>query len=161
MLSAKTIATTGEILALTGFTAPRLTQLESDGVIARSGRNEWPLIATVAAIVKYLRDENRRGRQSEAANKLASAKAKALELRIERERASLAPVREFIEGWKFVANAIVVELVGLPPRLSPHDRDGRRRAEVLINEMRTRVADVIESETARLEEAAVKSAKRR
>jgi hypothetical protein len=82
MLTAKTRATTGEIQSLTGYSAARLGQLEGEGVIARSSRNEWPLIETIAAIVKHLRDENRRGRQSEAANKLASIKARALEARL-------------------------------------------------------------------------------
>jgi hypothetical protein len=139
---------TAELIALTAFTRPYLYQLESAGVIRRDGRDTWPQ-AAITAIVTHLRHENRRGRRSEASDKLASVRAAQLEQRIKREANELIPMTEVVEVLKAICGGIVARLTGLPSRFS-RDLNERSRLEAMLNGIRVEIADLLESEAERL-----------
>ena len=81
--------TTQELIALTGYSAPALVDLERAGVVGRQEKDTW-LIGTVGKIVAHLRERTRRSK-SAAEERLADAKARALELRVQREAGALVP----------------------------------------------------------------------
>jgi hypothetical protein len=154
-----TTITTQELCQATGYSAPAIVDFEKTGIVAREAKDTWP-IDTVTKIVTHLREKVRRGPKSDAENRLIAAKAQALELRARRELSELAPVAEWLDGMKMITGKIVAALVGLPPRFT-RDLAERARLENMINELRTDVANWIETEAANLEEAAKKSTKRR
>jgi phage terminase Nu1 subunit (DNA packaging protein) len=139
---------TAELIALTNFSRPYLNALENADVIRRDGRDQWP-IGTIHAIIQHLRHENRRGRRSEASDRLANIKAEALEVRIKRESAELIPMIEVREVITAICGGIVSRLAGLPARFT-RDLNERTRLEIMLNAIRTELADLLDSEAARL-----------
>jgi hypothetical protein len=138
MISERTIGTTREICALTGFSEQYLGRLERDGVVRRSSRGRWPLVATINAIIAHLRDRNRRG--GSGSDALRKARAKEIEVRtLERER-RLIPVTDAIASVEAMAGCVLTELSGQPARVT-RDLALRRQIEDEVFGMRERLAD--------------------
>ena len=151
-----TECTTAELRAIVDLTPGRLSQLESAGLIKRLDKDRWPLVARALLTEARARTAG----LSEARVRLENARAKAMELRTAREAGELAPLQEWYDGMSMITGKIVAALVGLPARFT-RDIGERQRLETEINRIRTDVADWLEAEGARLEEAARKSARRR
>jgi phage terminase Nu1 subunit (DNA packaging protein) len=158
MIDDTTQISTAELCALCDLTKGRLSQLESAGVIQRSEKNSWPLIATTRALFADAR--SRSAAHSEAKGRMEEARAKALELKLSREEGKVAPVEDFYAAVTMIIGKITAALVALPARFT-RDLLERQRLEALINELRTNVADWIQQESSRLEEAGRKSARQR
>src|SRR6516225_47391 len=144
MLNKETI-TTRELISLTSFSNAYLGKLESEGIIRRDAKDTWLLVSTINSIVTHLR----RPRHSEAADRLATVKANALEQKIAREASELIPAEEVAEYSKFITGSIISRLAALPPRFT-RDLVERSRLETMINNIRSEVADLVEREAARL-----------
>jgi hypothetical protein len=158
MIDDSTEATTAEICLLSGYVKSRLGQLESVGIIKRNGKDCWPLAATMRALVEHARA--RSAAYSEAKGRMEEARAKALELRVQREEGKVAPVQAWYDALVTIIGKIVTGLDALAPRWS-RDVAERKRVDDLICELRTNVADWLEEEAKGLEDAARKSARQR
>jgi hypothetical protein len=151
-LTAQDTISSADLLSITKFSAPHLTKLEADGVIARAAKNSWPLIETLANIIQHLRAANRRGRRSEASDRLATMKANALEQKIAKEAAELIPASEVEEHFVLFVGQVTAKLVAIPPRFTQNLAE-RRRLEQLIDEARRDIADLMEQHAAEIEAA--------
>jgi phage terminase Nu1 subunit (DNA packaging protein) len=143
--------TSADLQLLTRFSAAHLTQLEKDGVISRAAKDMWLLIETVCNVIQHLRNANRRGRRSEQSDRLAAAKAKAIEIKTAREAAELIPASEVEEEFVSYAGTVTAALVALPARHHPHDLGERRRLEKLVDTVRTELADALDRHAAEIE----------
>ncbi len=132
----KETVTTQALLSLLEFSAPYLTRLERMGVVARADRNSWDLADTIRRIIRYLREDNRRGRRAEAATELARLKARALELRLARENHELIPLAESMATVDSIVGGLVSALSAVPARRT-RDLALRRTIEAEINLVRT------------------------
>jgi hypothetical protein len=127
MITAETVATSGEICALVGFSKQRLGALERDGVIRRSGQNAWPLVETIGKLFEHARAQ--RSAISESRARFEAARAKREEQRAEREanRAQRKRDDEFDLAWRTCWYVLVSKLVAVPARCS---RDAAVRATI-------------------------------
>jgi hypothetical protein len=66
MIDDQTTAMTNEICKLAAITKQHLGRLEAQGIVRRTGRDQWPLIATVNALFDDARA--RSAARSEAMN---------------------------------------------------------------------------------------------
>src|SRR4051794_38141199 len=115
-MSANTTVSTAEICELTGFTKQYLHALENDAVVSRVGRDLWLLAPTIRSLITHLRSENRRGQRGVANARLADMKAKALEVRLQRETNDLVPYEQVQEALDLIFGTLVTRLMTVPAR---------------------------------------------
>jgi hypothetical protein len=137
MVTGKTIATTREIVSLTGFSEVYLGRLERERVICRSGRGKWPLLATIHAIIQHLRATNRRG--GAGSDALRAARAEEIRIRVAERMKDLIPVTDAAAHMDVMTGLTLTELSGLPARCT-RDLALRRRIEDEVFAMRERLA---------------------
>ena len=135
--------TTQELIALTGYSAPALVDLERAGVVGRQEKDTW-LIGTVGKIVAHLRERTRRSK-SAAEERLADAKARALEMRMQREAGDLVPTAAVENYTRMAFGRIRVEHSSLPARYTRNVEE-RQRLEKLLDEADTRTADYLDEQ---------------
>lgn len=133
--------TTKQIVALVEMGEDRLAQIEQAGFIKRAGRNTWPAIETLAGLVQFYRDENRRGPKSAADAQWRAARAREIEIRIAEREHKLIPVEELNIAWDFCLGTLVSNLSSVPARCT-RDLVLRHTIEHEIDLARNAAADV-------------------
>jgi hypothetical protein len=135
------VLTTKALVDLARIGEDRVMQIEAAGWIKRTGRNEWPTVPTLAGMIKFYRDENRRGRgpSAEADAKLRAAKALEVELRIAMRSKVLCHVDEAIACMQQVAGMVRAEFGGLAAAFT-RDLVERRRLDKEVNARFNRIA---------------------
>ena len=114
-------------------------KLEADGVIQRQG-DGFDLDAARVAYLRFLRRERQRSSRHEADAAHTAAKAELLQIKIADKRGQLVErdrANELIDG---IAGVVLTHLSGWPARLAGHDFVLRRKAEGLVRELRTEIA---------------------
>jgi hypothetical protein len=151
MIDATTEVSTAELCAIVDLTKGRLSQLENAGIIKHSGRDRWPLIATVRALLKQAQE--RSVAFSEAKAKLENLKVEREKLRLAKEAHDLAPVAETTASLSQFAMWVVAELESMPAAIfsGRNDRKLRRELEQWVFGSRTRLADRCHAEAESLE----------
>jgi hypothetical protein len=91
MIDDVTTAMTNEICKLAAITKQHLGRLEGNGIVRRSGRDQWPLVATLNALFADARA--RSAAHSDARARYEQARAQPIELRTKREAAQLLGFR--------------------------------------------------------------------
>ena len=148
-----------ELLAVTGYRRPTLTDLEAQGVIKRAGRGAWPTIATLKAIMRHHREMGRQDAGGPKA-RLLEARAREIQLRTDLKLENLVPMEEAERRIILVCGRVRTELSSLPIRTT---RDLALRAilEREINMSLERIAATFAepcSATARNEDSDVSEA---
>jgi hypothetical protein len=148
-----------ELLAITGYRRPTLTDLEAQGVIKRAGRGTWPTIATLKAIMRHHRETMMQGAGGPKA-RLLEARAREIQLRVDLKLENLIPMEEAERRITLVCGRVRTELSSLPIRTT---RDLALRAilEREINMSLERIAATFAepcSATARNEDSDVSEA---
>jgi phage terminase Nu1 subunit (DNA packaging protein) len=151
MIDPTLTATTAEMVAATGLSASYLGRLERDGIVSRNGRDDWPLVKSVNAIIGYLRRENRKSGRTEADLRLIKAKARSIELRNAKDEHQLVEMEEVVAVIDRVIGLMVSRLAGLPARCT-RDVELRRTIEEEINAARQAVADECAKQAASLDD---------
>jgi phage terminase Nu1 subunit (DNA packaging protein) len=111
--------TAAELMRLLGCTRPRITQLEKDGIVTRTGRGRYEL----ASVPRYI-DWLRKGNEGPAAwnrarTELASERAAAARLdRMERE-GQVVRIAEVRRTWIEIATTVRNKILGVASRLAP------------------------------------------
>jgi phage terminase Nu1 subunit (DNA packaging protein) len=159
--------TAAELMRLLGVTRPRITQLEADGIVTRTGRNQY----SIESVPRYV-DWLRRGHEGPAAwnrarTRLAEERALAArQVRLERE-GRLLP-RDTVETLVGAVFRTVRDgFLGLGARLAPQLHAARslpavqnlideRTREILSALAETEVSEVVR----RIDEEAARRAKR-
>src|SRR5436190_9638675 len=118
-----------------------LTKLEAEGVIQRQG-DGFPLDQSRIAYLRYLRRERRQSPRAEADAEHALAKAALLRIRIAEKQRELVPRDVYDSMIDQMAGLFLTKLGGWPARVAGADLVVRRRAEAVLRELRTEIANV-------------------
>ena len=117
-----------------------LGKLEAEGVIQRQG-DRFPLDQSRVAYLRYLRREHRRSPRSEADAAHIATKTEMLQLRLMQARRQLVS-REAHEAMiDQMAGLVLTKLGGWPARIAGADLGLRRRAEAVLHELCTEIAE--------------------
>ena len=115
-------------------------KLEAEGVIQRQG-NGFPLDQSRVAYLRYLRRERQQSPRSEADAAHVAVKTEMLQLRLMQARRELVS-REAHEAMiDQMAGLVLTKLGGWPARIAGADLGLRRRAEAVLRELRTEIAE--------------------
>ena len=117
-----------------------LGKLEAEGVIQRQG-DGFPLDQSRVAYLRYLRRERRQSPRAEADAEHALAKAALLRIRIEEKQRTLVPRDVYESMIDQMAGLVLTKLSGWPARVAGTDLVVRRRAEAVLRELRTEMAE--------------------
>jgi hypothetical protein len=117
-----------------------VAKLEAEGVIQRQGGG-FPLDQSRVAYLRYLRRERQQSPRATADAEHASAKAALLRIRIEEKKRELVPRDVYESMIDQMAGLMLTNLGGWPARVAGHDIGVRRRAEAVLRELRTELAN--------------------
>ena len=117
-----------------------LRKLEAEGVIQRQG-DGFPLDQSRAAYLRHLRREHRQSGRTEAEADHLKAKTEMLQLRLMEKRRELVRRDEHEAMIDQMAGLVLTKLGGWPARSAGQDLGLRRRAENLLRELRTEMAE--------------------
>ena len=138
MIDDKTTATTAEICLLAGFSKQHLGKLERAGIVKRAVKDQWPLAATMRALIE---DANARAAAHSASRaKLDDLRAKREALKLQRECHDLVRRSEFETAIDFTAFTVLRHLDPVPARLAGRDLTLRRRCEAELRTARAGMA---------------------
>jgi phage terminase Nu1 subunit (DNA packaging protein) len=133
--------TTAQATELFGVGARRLQQMVAEGVIPKTSRGRYRLVPTVQGVVRGLRNEIHRASRNQAANRVAEARARQIELRVAREAGELCQTSEALEFVDDVLGTMKADLLGFPAQMSGRDRDLQDRIEAGVDQILRRAAD--------------------
>jgi hypothetical protein len=119
MIDEQTTGTTAEICLLAGFTKQRLGQLESQGVVTRSGRDQWLLPATIRALIADARA--RADAHSASRARLDDLRASREKLKLMKESGEVCYMSEFIEAGDNLVYVVQNRLAPLPAQIGGRD----------------------------------------
>jgi len=136
-----------ELQRLTGYGHAAITKFEQDGIIKRSAKDTWPL-DTVTKLIAHLRE--RRPALSEERLRFEKARADRERLKVMKESKEVVPASDLDALILFVVGKLLPFLGGLPARIAGHDMVLRRKAEAIVFEEQTKMADACKAEADRL-----------
>jgi hypothetical protein len=120
---------TKEIAGLVGLQEDRIGQIEKAGKwIKRSGHNQWPLVATLAGLVKFYRSEITKPKPTVGNDDLKKARAREIEIRIEERLHRLTRTEECIAAGDDVVGTVRSEMQSVATRVT-RDLALRRQLE--------------------------------
>jgi hypothetical protein len=114
-------------------------KLEAEGVIQRQG-DGYPFDQSRVAYLRYLRRERQQSPRAEADADHLKVKTEMLQLRLMQARRELMS-REAHEAMMQMAGLVLTKLGGWPARIAGADLVVRRRAEAVLRELRTEIAE--------------------
>ena len=115
-------------------------KLEAEGVIQRQG-NGFPLDRSRVAYLRHLRRERQQSPRSEADAAHVAVKTEMLQLRLMEKKQELVPRDVYESKIDQMAGLVLTKLGGWPARVAGHDLGLRRRAEAVLRELRTELAN--------------------
>jgi phage terminase Nu1 subunit (DNA packaging protein) len=118
---------------------PRVGQLVKEGVLQRRRGGKFELDDCRRRYIRWLRTERRGLARSAAAQRLATARARDLELRSAQREGRLMEVEEHEAVLSEIIATIIMHLDGMPARFT-EDLAQRARLDGLIGEVRNEVA---------------------
>jgi hypothetical protein len=132
MIDDTTTATTNEICKLAAITKQHLGRLEANGIVRRSGRDQWPLVATMNALLTDAKQ--RSDAHSVARTRLDDLKAQREKLRLMKECREVCYVREFKELTDQVAFSVLNRLSPLPAQIGGRDLKLRQLVDAKLRD---------------------------
>ena len=139
MIDEQTTASTAEICLLAGFTKQRLGKLESQGIVTRRGRDQWPLAATMRALLADARVRSEAHSATRA--KLDELRAQREQLRIQRESHDLVRLADFTAAITAVAGAVLKHLSPLSAQIAGRDVALGRRVDDHVRRAQQGISD--------------------
>ena len=101
----------------------------------------FPLDQSRVAYLRYLRRERRQSPRNEADAAHALAKAALLRIKIAEKQRTLVPRDVYESMIDQIAGLVLTKLSGWPARVAGTDLVVRRRAEAVLHELRTEMAN--------------------
>jgi hypothetical protein len=120
-----------------------IEKLEAEGVIQRHGGG-FLLDYSRIAYIRYLRRERRQSPRAEADAEHVAVKTEMLRLRLMEKKRELVRRDEADALPDEIAGVVLTYLSGWPARIAGHDLVLRRKAESLVRELRTEIANACE-----------------
>jgi hypothetical protein len=115
-------------------------KLEAEGVIQRQG-DGFPLDLSRTAYLRYLRRERQQSPRSEADADHVKVKTEMLQLRLMQARRELVSREAHETMIDDMAGLVLTKLSGWDARIAGADLGLRRRAEAMLRELRTDIAE--------------------
>jgi hypothetical protein len=141
MIDDSTTATTNEICKLAAITKQHLGRLEQQGVVRRAGRDEWPLVATMNALLVAARQ--RSAEYSEAKARFEKLRAEREKLKLLKESREVCYTKEF-DDFVRVAGGLYLEHFGsLPIEIAGRDLQLRNQVEQKVRAAQQRLSDAL------------------
>src|SRR5882672_10524602 len=109
--------TTAELIALARIGSDRLAQLEGQRVIKRAGRDRWPALQTLGALIGYYRSDARRAAKSQAESEYRDAKTNEVTLRVAQKMHELIRTDDAAQAIELVIGRVATLLLSLPARI--------------------------------------------
>ncbi|MGY3130103.1 hypothetical protein ACVWZM_000785 [Bradyrhizobium sp. USDA 4501] len=129
-----------EFAAFADYTPTYIRQLQREGSLPRGSRGMIPFIAGVRALIRFLRDSERRSSKSAADSRVRDARAREIELRnLENER-RLVQIEDVNGLVDEMVGTFRSELAGLAPRVT-RDLSLRRTIDRALHDILHRLAD--------------------
>ncbi len=153
-----TSISTGELRKLTGYSKAAVVGFEQAGIITRSGRDAWPMPATLVQLTAHLRD--RHAHRSSADEQWRLARARGAELRNQERLGLLAPTSFLEQILDQCLGYLRSDFSGLPATFT-RDAKERRRLDDLLRKCLERLADEFAKKSAELKQQAARAANRR
>jgi hypothetical protein len=117
-----------------------VSKLEAEGVIQRQG-DGFPLDQSRVAYLRYLRRERQQSPRSEADANHVKVKTEMLRLRLMEKQRTLVPRDVYDIMIDQMDGLVLTKLSGWPARVAGADLVVRRRAEAVLRELRTEMAN--------------------
>lgn len=128
---------------LLDLTERRVQQLARDGIIQKSSHGRYPLVGTVRAYVRYLREEAQRSTETAAGAALKAARQAEIELRMAERRRDLVQRSEADAAMDMVVGLVNEEFGGFAARVT-RDVAIRSRIGDEVDAALNRIADRLE-----------------
>lgn len=150
MVDDQTTATTAEICLLAGFSKQHLGKLEAGGIVKRTAKDQWPLAATVRALIG---DANARAAAHSASRaRLDDLRAQREQLKLQRECFALVKRSDFEEGIDAMAHVVLKHLSPLPARLGGRNLAERKRVDAELRIAQRGMSDELKLMAQKMEE---------
>jgi hypothetical protein len=143
-------ATTARMAQLLGFSRQNLEKIAAAGWIKSRAPNCWPIIETFQGVLRYSRDEGRRSSKAAAGSRVATARAKEIELRTAQRAGELCETEEALAFVDEVFGMLKADLMGLPATVT-RDLSIRRDIEKAVNDILNRTARRLETQAKTLQ----------
>jgi hypothetical protein len=141
--------TTTEFAAFADYTATYIRQLQRAESLPRGPRGMIPFVAGVRALIRFLRDSERRSSRTAADGRVRDARAHDLEVRTAERLGVLVPIEAFDAMIDDIVGAFRSELSGLPARIT-RDITLRRNIEREIYGLLERVTGLCTDHSERM-----------
>lgn len=129
-----------EFAAFADYTPTYIRQLQREGHLPKGPRGMIPFVAAARALIRFLRDEERRSSKTAADARVREARAREVELRIAEREGRLIDLVEHEEDLLALVGMVRSELSGLPARVT-RDLQFRRTIEQAVNDILQRLTD--------------------
>jgi hypothetical protein len=126
--------------AFADYTPTYIRQLQREGSLPRGGRNQIPFVAGVRALIRFLRDSERRSSKTAADSRVRDARAREIELRNLENEKRLCEVEDVNGLVDEMVGTFRSELAGLSARVT-RDLQFRRTIDQALNDILRRIAD--------------------
>ena len=123
-----------------GMTRQNVARLTAEGIIARSG-DGYDLDHCRLRYIAHLRSEHRRSPRSEADADLHKQKARLMALRIAKQEKTVMLTSDHEATIDELVGLTLTKLGGWPARAAGADLGVRRKAEAVLRELRTEIAN--------------------
>src|SRR5688572_13798077 len=100
----------------------RVQQLEKEGIIKKSGRGEYSLVASVQGYIRFLQNAQRGGGGQELAKiklRKEEAKTRLVELEVRQMEGELVPVADVHKAWTDISSHLRAKLLAIPSKMAP------------------------------------------
>jgi hypothetical protein len=126
--------------AFTDYTPTYIRQLQREQALPRGGRGTIPFVAGVRAMIRFLRDSERRSSKSAADSRVRDARAREIELRNLENEKRLCETEDVNGLVDEMIGVFRAELSGLAARVT-RDLQFRRTIDQALNDILHRIAD--------------------
>ena len=139
-----TTATTAGMARLLGFSRQNLEKIAAAGWVKPRAPNCWPIIENFQGVLKFARDEKRRSTKSASDSRVATARAREIELRTAKRAGELCETEEAFAVVDEIFGGLRSDLSGLPARVT-RDLEIRRAVENGVNDVLNKAADRLQA----------------
>jgi phage terminase Nu1 subunit (DNA packaging protein) len=112
-----------QLAALLMISTGRVRQLAHDGVIQKSGRDAYPLIAGIRGYLRWLNDDARRSKQVEARARVAEVRAQEIDGRIVEKMRGLISAEDHRNVIASLIRVVRSEVEKVPANLPAYIRE--------------------------------------
>ena len=123
------------------MTRQNVARLTNEGILERTAAG-YLVDDSRQRYIRHLREEYRKSPRAAADADLQLHKARLLEMKIAKQERETMLVSDHDEVIEEIAGVVLTELGGWPARVAGNDMLLRRRAEAVLFELRTKIANV-------------------